>query len=236
MVMHRHPEAVRLSRVAVAVALLLSAGCARKHYLAQYSFADRTLALVFLDPPSPELLTGYYDIRPSYDPVRTAVRIGGGVAKEVEAHRASARLDSATRGVNLEGLLAKRTLERASLYLGTHPSSDQYSADFVLEISLKHFGIDARPTTAAWLYTRAEAVLVDRRSGREIWSVDVHGSDRMTPWVHGNRDIPSSIITAATISTISVADFREALDQLATSSSNAITNELRDKLRDVRDR
>jgi hypothetical protein len=215
--------------------LMLSAGCGRKHYLAQYDFTQRSLALVFLEPPAPELLTGYYDLRPGYDPIRTVARIGGGVAKEVEAHRASARLDSALRWVKIDSLLAVRTLDRASLYLGTRPVRDQYTADFVLEITLKHFGIDARPTTAAWLYTRAEAVLVDRHTGREIWSVDVHGSDRMTPWVHGNRDIPSSIITAATISTVTVADFRDALDQLATVSSNAITNELRDKLRDVRD-
>src|SRR3954471_15636367 len=135
MVMHRHPEAARLSRVATALILLLSAGCARKHYLAQYSFADRSLALVFLEPPAPELITGIYNIRPSYDAIHTAARIGGGVAKEVEAHRAGARLDSATRAVNIQGLLAQRTLDRASLYLGTHPTTDQRSADFILEIT-----------------------------------------------------------------------------------------------------
>jgi ABC-type uncharacterized transport system auxiliary subunit len=235
MAMRRHPEASRTTLLSLAAAAVLLSGCGRKQYLAQYSFSDRSLALVFLDPPGPELLTGLYDLRPT-DPLRMAIRATGGVAKEVEAQRASARLDSATRQVDIQALLAQRTLERASRYLGTRPVTDEHSADFVLEITLRHFGIDARPTTAAWLYTRAEAVLLDRRTGREIWSVDVTGSDRMTPWVHGNRDIPSSIITAATISTVTVADFRDALDQLATSSSNAITNELRDKLRDVRDR
>jgi hypothetical protein len=57
----------------------------------------------------------------------------------------------------------------------------------------------------------------------------------MTPFVIGTRNIPSSIFTAATIHNISVAEFQEALNQLVVSSSNAITNQLRDKLRDVRD-
>jgi hypothetical protein len=237
MVMRRHHEASGAARnISITLAvILLTTGCARKHYLAQYQFSERTLAMVYLDPPSPELLTGLYDLRPATDPIQVAMRVGGGVAKEVEATRASARLDSASRHVDVPALLAQRTLERASRYLGTRPVTNANDADYILEINMRRFGIDARYSTAAYLYTRAEAVLIDRKTGREIWSVDVRGSDRLTPWVHGTRDIPSSIITAATISTVSVADLQEALDQLVTSSSNTITNVLRDKLRDVRD-
>ena len=231
--MRRHPEAFRIT--AALAALLFAAGCGRKHYLAQYQFSERTLAMVFLEAPSPELLTGFYDLRPSTDPIRVAMRIGGGVAKEVEARRVSTRLDSAARQVDIPNRLAQRTLERASRYLGTRPVTSTNDADYILEVNMRRFGIDARYSTATYLYTRAEAVLIDRKTGREIWSVDVRGSDRLTPWVHGAGVIPSSIITAATTSTVSVADLEEALDQLVTSSSNAITNVLRDKLREVRD-
>ena len=235
--MRRHHEASRFARYIVATVFLASmSACGRKHYLAQYSFEQRSLAVVFLAPPSPELLTGIYNLYPtSTDPIRTVTRIGGGVAKEIEARRASVRLDSAVRHVDIPTLLAQRTLDRVSRYLGTRPVTSSNDADYILELNMRRFGIDARASTATYLYTRAEAVLIDRRTGREIWSVDVHAYDRLTPWVHGTRDIPSSIITAATTSTISVADLEEALDQLVTSSSNAITNELRDKLRDVRD-
>jgi hypothetical protein len=237
MVMRRHHEASRFVRPITTLALLSFAGaCGRKHYLAQYEFSQRTLAVVFLQPPSPELLTGLYTLYPTGNSaIRTAARVGGGVAKEVEARRASVRLDSALRHVDIPSLLAQRTLERTSRYLGTRPVTSSDEADYILELNMRHFGIDARASTATYLYTRAEAVLIDRKTGREIWSVDVHGYDRLTPWVHGTRDIPSSIITAATTSTVSVGDLEEALDQLVTSSSNAITNELRDKLRDVRD-
>lgn len=234
--MRRHHEAFRAVRsLTITVAAIMIAGCSRKHYLAQYQFSDRTLAMVFLDPPAPELLTGFYDLRPTTNPIRVATRVAGGIAKEIEARKVSAKLDSAILHVDIPARLARRTLERASRYLGTRPAMSAADADYVLEVNMRRFGIDARNSTAAYLYTRAEAVLIDRKTGREIWSVDVRGSDRLTPWVHGTRDIPSSIITAATMSTVSVADLQDALDQLVTSSSNAITNRLRDKLRDVRD-
>jgi hypothetical protein len=234
--MRRHHEASRFVRPIAAVALLITAaGCGRKHYLAQYQFSERTLAMVFLEPPSPDLLTGLYNLRPSTSPLRTVTRIGGGVAKEVEARRAEARLDTAVRHVDIQARLSQRTLDRVSRYLGTRPVTTVNDADYVLELNMRRFGIDARSSTATYLYTRAEAVLIDRKTGREIWSVDVNGYDRLTPWVVGTRDIPSSIFTAASTSTVTVADLEQALDQLVTSASNAITNELRDKLRDVRD-
>lgn len=228
---------VVIVRIAAALALILTAaGCGRKHYLAQYQFSDRTMALEYLDPPAPQLLHGYYNLDNMIDALQSVARAGAGVAKEVEARRASARLDTALTRVNVANRLAQRTLERASRYLGTQPVTSSRGADYVLEITMKSMGLDARYNTAAYMYTNAEAVLLDRHTGREIWSVRVHGSDRLTPWVHGTEHIPSAIITAGTLSQVSVQDFQEALDQLTTFTSNLITNELRDKLRDVRDR
>ena len=234
--MRRHPEAYSIGcRLLAGILLLAATGCGRKHYLAEYQFENRSLALSFIETPTPELLTGLYNLRVADDPITTVMRAGGGVAKEIEARRASARLDSANRRVNVPARLARRTLERAALYLGATQAESPAQADYILEINMRRFGIDARSPHAAYLYTRAEAVLIHRRTGREIWSVDIHGSDRLTPWVVGTREIPSSIFTAATIHQVRVEDFQQALDQLVIASSNAITYELREKLRDVRD-
>ena len=221
-------------RVAFLAAMLLISACSR-HHLGEYNFSNRTVALVYVDPPEPDLLHGWYGVRRNESTIQTVVRAGAGVAKEIEAHRASARLDSAAARVNIPRRLADRTLERASRYLGTRVARSTDSADFVLEIHLRSFGIDARSSHATYLFTRAEAVLLDRRTGREIWHKTVRGSDRMTPFVVGTRDVPSNIFTAATLHTVTVADFQEALEQLVTYSSNLIVDELRDKLRDVRD-
>ena len=220
--------------VGILMAALVLSGCS-KHYLRDYQFSDKTIGLVYVDPPAPELLHGWYNLDVGQTAVQTVVRAGASVAKEIEARRASARLDSAATRVDVPSRLAQRTLERASRYLGTRPVATPEGADFVLEIQLRSFGIDARSSHAAYLYTRAEAVLIDRRTGREIWSERVRGSDRMTPYVVGTQNVPSAIFTAATLHTVTVADFERALDQLVTYTSNLVTDELRDKLRDARD-
>jgi hypothetical protein len=79
-------------------------------------------------------------------------------------------------------------------------------------------------------------VLLDRRTGREIWNINVHGRDRLTPYVESSSRIPGSVITAGTLGSVSVADFQGALNQLMDYSSTLITNELRAALRDVRNK
>lgn len=154
--------------------------------------------------------------------------------KNSEAGRARARLDSATTRAGLADALAHRTLERASRYLGMQAVQNTTGADFLLEVHMRSFGIDVRGRGAAELYTNAEVVLLDRRTGREIWDVSVRATDRLTPRVYGAGRLPGTVITAGTLHTVTVADFQDALDQLVQLSSNAIADELRESLRDAR--
>src|SRR5438045_9331504 len=83
--------------VATACARLASlAPCGGGHHLAEYPFSTRTLAVVYIAPPAPELLTSYYDLTNSQNPLEAVVRAGADVAREKEGRRANARLDSAT--------------------------------------------------------------------------------------------------------------------------------------------
>jgi len=212
------------------------ASCGGGHHLAEYPFSSRTLAVVYIAPPSPELLTGYYDLGSSRNPVEAVVRAGADAAREKEGRKASARLDSATARIDIPAVLAQRTLQRASRYLGTRPITDENTADYLMEVRMERFGINAKADEAAYLFTYAEAVLLDRRTGREIWNINVHGRDRLTPYVQSTNPIPGSVITASTIGRVSVADFQGALNQLMDYSSNLITDELRAALRDVRNK
>jgi hypothetical protein len=227
------PDGARL--LGAMLLLLASAACGRGHRLGEYTFTDRSMALVVIAPPAPGLLTPGYGLKESDDVVGAVVRAGSKVARDVEGRRARARLDSATSRVSMAGDLARRTLERTSRYLGLRPVSSTADADFLLEVHMRNYGVDARGESAAYLYTNAEAVLLDRRTGREIWNVEVHGTDRLTPIIRGAGSIPGGgIITAGTLHTVTVADFQQALDQLVTLSSNRIADELRSSLRDVR--
>lgn len=212
------------------------AACGGGHHLAEYPFASRTLAVVYIAPPPPVLLTSYYDLSNSQNAVVAVVRAGADVAREREGRRANARLDSASARIDIPAVLAQRTLERVSRYLGTRPVTDETQADYLMEVRMERFGINAKADEAAYLFTYAEAVLLDRRTGREIWNVNIHGRDRLTPYVQSSSPIPGSVITASTLGSVSVTDFQGALNQLMDYSSNLITNELRSALRDVRNK
>ena len=212
------------------------ASCGGGHHLAEYPFTSRTLAVVYIAPPAPELLTSYYDLSNSQNPVEAVVRAGADVAREKEGRRANARLDSASARIDIPAVLAQRTLQRASRYLGTRPITDENQADYLMEVRMERFGINAKADEAAYLFTYAEAVLLDRRTGREIWNVNIHGRDRLTPYVQSTSPIPGSVITASTLGSVSVAQFQGALNQLMDYSSNLITDELRAALRDVRNK
>jgi hypothetical protein len=216
--------------------LVAASGCGHGHHLGEYTFTDRSMALVVIAPPAPSLLTSGYGIRESDDVISAVVKAGSKVAREVEGRRARERLDSATSRVNMADGLATRTLERTTRYLGLRAVKTTADADFLLEVHMRNYGLDARSESAAYLFTNAEAVLLDRRTGREIWNAEVHGTDRLTPLVRGTGSIPGAggVITAGTLHTVSVADFQEALNQLLTLSSTRIADELRSSLRDAR--
>ncbi|HEY7896815.1 MAG TPA: hypothetical protein VIC03_00225 [Gemmatimonadaceae bacterium] len=221
-------------RIAAAAIVAVAAGCGGHNHLRDYDFASRSMALVYVAPPRPELVTGWYDVSAVDDPVSAVVAAGSGVAKEVVGRKARSRLDSATSLVNVDSLMSNRTLERASRFLGTRPVQDRGNADFLLEVDMHSSGIDIRGSRAAYLFMSATAVLLDARSGREIWSFDIDGRNRLTPFLYGGNRWPAGAVTAGVLSTVTVADFQRALEQLADFSSGEITDRLREALRDAR--
>src|SRR5690349_7880188 len=117
-------------RTLILALLATQAACGGKHYLDNYRFSNRTLGVVFVEPPEAELRHGWYNVETGGNRIQTVVQAGAKVAKEVEARRALSRLDSAEQGVDLTTLLANGTAQRASRYLGTRPATDVDVADF----------------------------------------------------------------------------------------------------------
>ena len=226
----------RWIRIAAALAVGILApglwGCGG-HNLAEYDFADRTLAVVYFGDPMPELWTGGVDLEGD-NPLEVVVNAGGRVAREVEGRRARARLDSAASRIDISARMADRTLERASRYLGTRPVQSEAEADYVMEVDVRRMGLDAQGS-AAYLFVRGEAILLDGRTGREIWDADISGTDRLTPSVWGSTDVVGDIVTAGTLGSVSVDEFERLLAGLTDFVADRIARELRGDLRGVRD-
>jgi hypothetical protein len=208
----------------------LGAAACNRHHLADYDFMDRTIAVVSYGTPVPRLWTGPIDVEGD-NPLDLILSAGGRVAREVEARSARARMDSATQRIEVEGRLADRVLERAAVYLGARPGPRD-EADFLLEIDLEALGLDAT-RDYPHLLVQGKALLLDARTGREIWSENVHGNDPLSPGFF-REDVVGDVATAAVLRSLTVEDFERILDQLVDYVADRVTDELRKDLRDVR--
>ncbi len=220
-----------LGRTAIAMTVLL-AGCGGHHHLADYDFSGRSVAVVYFGAPAPELWTGGY-ASAAEGPVETVLAVGGRMAREVEARRARGRLDSAAARVDLATRMADRTLERAGRYLGARPVESRSDADYLLEVDVRDLALDAR-SDRIHLVVAAEAVLLDGRTGREIWDADVRSVDRLSPELTDGT-VLEDVLGAGALSTLSVDDFELVLSRMADFAADRIARELRHDLRDVRD-
>ena len=216
------------------VGVLSASGCGTRHHLGRYDFAGRTVAIVHVTPTSGDLRMGSFTAERD-DPVGALVAAGSRLAVEVEARRVRARLDSAAARVSVGTRMADRTAERATMYLGARRVPAPSSADYVLDLRVRSYGVSARDwQSAAQLYLEADVVLLDAATGVEIWTTRVNGWNSITPRVASSGDVPRDIITAAGLLTVSVEDLERTLQRVVDVSADAVTDELREKLRDVR--
>lgn len=205
------------------------------HHLADYQFHGRTIAVVPLGAPAPEIWTGDHEIDTDQNPLITVIEAGSAVAVHLEARRARARLDSAAVRVDMDERIARRTFERSARYLGTRRIDDAGAADYVMEIDVERFGINASGGNAT-LFVEGEAILLDGRTGREIWNQEVSAWDQLTPSISGaGAGAAGGVLTAAALSTITVAEYERILEQLADYAGDVMTEELREDLRAARD-
>lgn len=231
----RAAPARRRATLAGALVAASLAACGGGHELERYSFAGSTLAVVDFAPPDPALWTGGYDVEGD-DVITAVLDAGSQVAKDVEARRARIRLDSAASRVNVRERMSQWTLERAARYLGAAPVEDAAAADYLLELYIRQYGIDARGDRPARLFINVEAVLLDRRTGYEVWTVDVNSHDRLTPSVATGSSVPIDIVTAGTLHTLTAEQLRAELAGLTDFTADYLTNQLRKDLREIRRR
>ena len=223
-----------LQRLYLATSVLALGACGG-HHLADYDFHNRTIAVVPLGAPTPEIWTGDHSINTEQNALITVIEAGSAVAVHLEARRARARLDSAATRIDMDERMAEQTLERSARYLGTRRIDDVDAADYVMEIDVQRFGIDATGNTAT-LFVEGEAILLDGRTGREIWNQEVQAWDQLTPSINGpGAGAAGSVLTAAALSTMTAAEYERILEQLADYAADVMTQELREDLRDARD-
>jgi hypothetical protein len=159
------------------------------------------------------------------------------VVREIEADDVQERLDSAALRMDVGHTLEDNTLERAARYLGADAVRDDEEPDFLLEIVVIAYGIDAEGwDAAAHFFIDADATLIHADSGTEIWRAEVGAREQIGPAVFGRRSAVRDLVTATMLSTISVDEMVDVLEALADFSAREVTDRLRDDLRKSRRR
>lgn len=211
-------------------------GCAHGNRLADFDYRDRTVSVVSDVPRRPEVLSGpYFMGGRSGDPIRDIVRVGARIVREAEAIAVQERLDSAASLIDVGYVLEDNALDRAARYLGADPAAGGGDADYLLEIIVIEYGIDAEAwDAAAQFYIEADAALLDEATGTEIWRAEIEARDPIGPAVFGGPSTVRDIVTAVTIADLSVQEIVDMLESLADYSARVITDKLRDDLRDAR--
>ena len=211
--------------------------CQSTGRLADYEFAGRTLVPVYTFPPYPEVLTGpYFPGHPS-DPIHAVLRIGSRIAKEVAAADVRERLDSAAVLVDVAARMADRTSTRVARLLRATLVDDEDGADFLLEVRVRDYGIDAEEwDAAAHVFIDAQVLLLDGSDGREVWETHVRERDPLTPAIFGRGPARAvrDVITAAVLADMSEAEIARALEHLADFAADRISERLRTSMEKVR--
>jgi hypothetical protein len=220
----------RIFSLALAVQPAFLTGCASSGRLAEFDFRGAALAVVNIAPPRPQVFTADF-----FDPgggwLETVVRIGSEMARDAQAERAGEKLAEASEQVDVAGLMAERVLERGAQLLRARPVESVVDADYEIEVRVKEYGIRADSWDShADFFIQAEVLLLESVTGDRIWKEGVEARDPINPGTWGAGGSLGNIITAQALGRLSVAEMREALEDLAVYSADAITTKLQEGL------
>jgi hypothetical protein len=220
---------------ALALVLIAGSGCASAGKLAEYDFRDRSVGVISLGEPRPEILTdAVLDVDFS-NPLRAALRIGADVVKEVQASRARTRLDAAAAETDVSGRMMDRVLRGMAGELRAVPVEDAREAEFEVEVLIRRYGIDADSWMGpAHFFIESEVVLREAATGRRIWKGKVTEREAITPVLIGaggpswqEQAIINDVITAAGLASLSPEAMHRMLEALADFSADRILRSFR---------
>jgi hypothetical protein len=218
----------------LALVALAGSGCASAGKLAEYDFRDRTVGVISLGSPRPEILTdAELDVNFS-NPLQAALRIGADVAKEVEASRARGRLDQAALEADVSGRMMDRVLHGVAGELRAVPVEDARRAEFELEVVVKRYGIDADTWMGpAHFFVESEVILREAATGRRIWKGKVTEREAISPVVvSAGLGSPAhaalnDVVTAAGLASLSPEAMVRMLEALADFSADQVLRNFR---------
>jgi hypothetical protein len=218
-----------------ALGIASGSGCVSAGRLGEHDFRGRSLGVVPLGTPRPEILTNDELEVDLQDPVRTLFRVGADLVKEVEAARARPRLQAAAEDADVGSRMMERVLRGVAGELRAVPLEGSSAAEYELEVRVKRYGIDAEAwTRPAHFFVEAELVLREGATGRRIWKGKVTEREAITPALLATLEgdptpvrAVNDVLTAAALSSLSQAEMSRMLQAVGDYAADRMLTRFR---------
>jgi hypothetical protein len=207
--------------------------CCSMNQLRGREFRDRTAAAVVSAPPGAELSNeGWTDVD-FHNPIQAVIGIGTAVAREVQASKTRARLDSAMQRVDIPEVVRTETLERGSRTLRYRPVEDGRDADYRFDIEIRKYGIESSSwSTGVRFRLDIRITLRDCATGKEMWRRCFDEKRAVSGDYFGLPDAANNVITLMALSSLTTDRIADGLENLAVAVSDEIVRKLQDDFSD----
>jgi len=219
---------IRLALCSCGSALILTLStCCSANRLQGYEFRERTVSALLAYSAPPEIFTdGLADVDFS-NPVKAIINIGTGIAKEVEAGKTRAKMDSAVGMVDIPEIVRAEILNRGARNLHYRPIEDTRNSDYLYNVVIEHYGIDAKSWTAnVYFKLEAKISLLDNRKTREVWRSCFDERFPVSGEFFGLPRAAGNIITMVSLSQLTADQIANGLENLAFHTSDRIVLKL----------
>jgi hypothetical protein len=207
------------------VALFLGACSSNK--LVEYDLREADIAARTFMPPRANVFTdANLNINP-HDLVGTAISVGTTIARESEASKARARLDSAMTMVDVPAIIEEEVLFRAAELLNFRPVNEVKAADYVFNVRMERYGIDARSWDAGTFFVvKAKVELIDNKLQRRIWKRGMEAKEPLSPRIFGISTPIENVLDAVALSNLTVEEMSAGMEYLANFTADLIAEKL----------
>ncbi|OHD71911.1 MAG: hypothetical protein A2177_11655, partial [Spirochaetes bacterium RBG_13_68_11] len=213
--------------VLVAAAAVVLASCATVNRLEYIRLDDPRLASV-LAPPPPPSLDSWYDLSiDTGNPIGTVLRVGSSIVMAAEAEKAAGRMREALDQIDVPAVIHEQSAARCAQALGAAQVDDTRDADFVLDLEIEEYGIDAPSwASAVALKISVTARLYERRSRDLVWRRRIAVTQKASPDVFGLPSAAETIFTAAMLAALSTEEMALGFENLAHYAARTVGDTL----------
>jgi hypothetical protein len=223
-------KAARMFRILIGSALaLFIAGCCSMNQLQGQKFNERTVASHLQPPPPAQVFSDGWTDTISGNPIEAVLRIGTGIAREVEMSRTRAKMDSAMGMVDIPAILEEETLERGAKAFGFRTVPESPDSDFMFDIEIEKFGIEAKSWTSGVDFKmEVKIALIEKAGNRQVWRRCFDEKIAVSSDLFGLPDAANNIFTMVSLSGLTADRIADGLESLAVRTSDRIIRRLQE--------